>query len=199
MASQVEIVNRALLKLGGSPVTSLTDNSPSARVMSGLWDSVRKSELCKRFWNFALARSSLPALADAPAWGYGYAYQLPVDFLKIMQVNDYFQVYGTSEYRNMDDSPYAIEGQNILTDYSAPLKIRYVADITDPGLFDPLFDEVMASKLAYEGCYAIMQSRDGQRMADQDYKQALSAASISNAIAKPPQGLIDDSWMMSRL
>ena len=86
-----------------------------------------------------------------------------------------------------------------MTDWGSPLKIRYVQDITDSGLFDDLFGEVMASKLAYEACYSITQSRDGQRAAQDDYKTALRDASISNAIAKPPQGLPDDSWMLGRL
>lgn len=199
MASQTEVVNRALLKLGSNPITSITDNSQAARVMAGLWETVRKSELTKRFWNFALARASLAALSEAPAWGFNYQYQLPVDFLKIAQVGDVFVSPSLQDYRNQDDSPYAIEGTRILTDFGAPLKIRYVADVTDPGLFDPLFCEAMASKLAYEACYAITQSLQGREQMSNDYKMSLKDAALSNAIAKPPQGMMDDSWMLGRL
>lgn len=199
MASQVEIVNRALFKIGANPITSITDNSQAARVMGGLWDTVRKSELTKRFWNFALARTSLPALAATPDWGFDFQYELPVDLLKMVQVNDVFIAPGLQDYRDQDDSPYSIEGHQLLTDFGAPLKVRYVKDVTDPALFDPLFCEVIASKLAYEGCYAILQSRDGQRQAMEDYKEALRQAGLANAIAKPPQGMLDDSWVLGRL
>jgi hypothetical protein len=199
MASQVDVCNRALIKLGAGQITSITDNNKQARTLSALWDTVRKAELAKRFWNFALQRTSLPALSTTPNWGYGYAYQLPVDFLKLAQVNDVFIAPGLQDYRNQDDSPYAIEGDQILTDFGAPLKIRYVMDVTDSSLFDPLFAEALASRMAYEACYAIMQSRDGQRAAADDYKQAIKDAALSNALAKPPQGMLDDSWMMGRL
>lgn len=199
MASQVEILNRALIKLGAGQITSITDNNKQARAMSALWETVRKAELTRNFWNFALARTTLPALGTTPSWGFGYQYQLPTDFLKLAQVNDTFISPGQTDYRNMDDSPYAIEGQKLLTDFPAPLKIRYVADVSDVGLFDPLFAEMMASKLAYEACYVVTQSRDGQRAAMDDYKMALREARVSNAIAKPPQGLPDDSWIMGRL
>lgn len=199
MASQVEICNRALIKLGAGQITSITDNSKAARILSGLWDTVRKAELSRRFWVFALTRAQLAALATKPSWGFAYQYQLPTDFLKLAQVNDTFVPPGMMDYRNADDSTYAIEGQNLLTDLGAPLKIRYVRDITDTGLFDPLFDEMLASKLAVEACYAITQSRDGQRTAQEDYKAAVREAALSNAIAKPPQGMLDDSWMMGRL
>lgn len=199
MASQVDILNRALIKLGAAQITSITDNTKAARILSGLWDTVRKAELTRRFWYFALARAALPALSSAPAWGFDTQFQLPPDFLKIMQVNDTFIAPGLVDYRSGDDSAYAIEGSNILTNFATPLKIRYVMDVTDTSLFDPLFDEVLASKIAYEACYAITQSRDGQNAAMTDYKQAVKEAAISNAIAKPPQGLVDDAWMLGRL
>ncbi len=199
MASQVEICNRALIKLGAGQITSITDNSKQARILSALWDTVRKSEMTKRFWMFSLVRTTLPALADKPSWGFAYQYQLPPDFLKLAQVNDTFIAPGQADYRASDDSPYAIEGGVIMPEWGARLRIRYVQDSQDTGLFDDLFGEVMASKLAYESCYSITQSRDGQRAAQDDYKAALRDASISNAIAKPPQGLPDDSWMLGRL
>lgn len=199
MASQVEICNRALIKLGAGQITSITDNNKQARVLSDLWSTVRKAELTRRFWNFALSRTSLAALSTTPAWGFGYQYQLPTDFLKLMQINDTFIAPSLVDYRSGDDSAYAIEGTSLLTNFGAPLKIRYVADVTDPGLFDPLFAEVLASKLAYEACYTITQSRDGQRAAQDDYKFAIREAALSNAIAKPPQGMPDDAWMLGRL
>lgn len=199
MASQVDILNRALIKLGAAQITSITDNTKAARVLSGLWDTVRKAELTRRFWYFALSRASLAALGTAPAWGFNTQFQLPTDFLKIMQVNDTFIAPGLVDYRSGDDSAYSIEGSKLLTNFATPLKIRYVMDVTDTSLFDPLFCEVMASKIAYEACYAITQSRDGQNAAMTDYKGAIKEAAISNAIAKPPQGLVDDAWMLGRL
>lgn len=199
MASQVEICNRALIKLGANPITSISDNSKSARTLGALWDSVRRTELSKRFWNFAIARAILPALADSPAWGFSNAFQLPTDFLKIVQVSDLFVAPGLSDYRTGDESPYAIEGKTIATDFSAPLKIRYIQDVTDTGSWDVQFVEAIASKLAYEACYAITQSRDGQRLASEDYDKAVKEAARSNAISRPPAEIPDDSWVLGRL
>lgn len=199
MASQVDILNRALIKLGAGQITSITDNNKQARILSGLWDTVRQAELTKRFWTFALARTSLAALSTAPDWGFDRQFQLPNDFLKLVQINDTFIAPSLVDYRTSDDSAWSIEGNIVMCNFAAPLKIRYVADVTDPGLFDALFAEVMASKLAFEACYAITQSRDGQRAAQEDYKAAVREAAIANAIAKPPQGLPDDAWVLGRL
>ena len=199
MASQVEIVNRALIKIGGNRITSMGDDSKSAKVMSALWDTVRKSEITKRYWNFALARAQLAKLSTAPSWNFQNQFQLPVDFLKIVQVNDMYIVPSMTDYVNGDNSPYAIAGQTIETDFEDPLKIRYVKDIADPGLFDHLFVEVLASKLAYEACYEITQSRQGCDQALNDYNIAIKEAYKSNAISRPPQSIPDDSWILSRL
>lgn len=199
MASETDIVNRALTKLGSGYITALSDNSKSARVMAGLFDTVRKAELSRRYWNFALARDALPLLGTSPAWGFANQYQLPNDFLKPVQIGEFYVVPGMSDYLSGDDSPYAIEGRAILTDFSAPLNIRYVRDMTDYTLFDPLFIEAFAAKLAYEACYAITQSNTGREQAMDDYKMALLEASRSNAIAKPPQGFPDNSWIMARV
>jgi hypothetical protein len=203
MASQVDVCNRALTKLGAARITALTDNSKSARVMSSLWETVRRSELRKRNWGFAMSRDSLPASATAPRWGFANAFPLPSDYLRLAQVNDTFVVPSLSDYRQEDDSGWAIERVGgvlcVCCDFDAPLKIRYVVDVTDPGAFDALFVEALASKLAYEACYEVTQSNQGREAMAADYKAAISDAARNNAIERAPTGLPDDSWMLGRL
>jgi len=199
MAGQIEIVNRALFKLGALPLASMGDNNKQARIMGGLWDTVRRAELRRHLWSFALKRSTLPALAAAPAWGYPQAFQLPADFVRLAQVNDLLISPSETDYRTFDDSPYAIEGSTLLTVFPAPLKIRYVFDVIDPGAFDALFVEALAAKLAYEACEGITQANENKNQASEDYKAAIRSAAMVAAIEKPPQGIADDAWMTARL
>lgn len=199
MASQTEICNRALTKLGAARITSVNDSSKGARAMSALWDTVRKSELRRKIWQFATTRTTLPAVTPAPAWGFNNAFQLPSDFLRLVQVNDTFAVPGLTDYRDQDDSAYVIENNQLLTVFNAPLKIRYIRDVTETGGFDPLFVEVFACKLAYEACEEIMQSASKKQAVGQDYKDAIKEAVSVGAIERPPQGFPDDSWMLIRI
>jgi hypothetical protein len=199
MASQTEICNRALTKLGAARITSITDNSKGARAMNAVWDTVRKAELRKHIWQFATVRTTLPAVTPAPAWGYNTACQLPSDFLRLVQVNDTFAVPALTDYRDQDDSAYVIENNQLLTVFNAPLKIRYIQNVEEPGRFDPLFVEALASKLAYETCEEITQSTSKKQTAKDDYKDAIREATFTGAVERPPQGLPDDSWMLIRL
>lgn len=194
MASEVSIVNRALTKLGADRILLLSDDTQQARVMNSMYADVRDAEIRRHHWKFAIKRTSLPALADAPAWGYQFQYPLPADFLALVQVND---VYARSCKKGQ--APWSVEGGNILTDLQAPLKVRYVARITNPGLFDPLFVEALACKLEWEAAETLTQSSSKKSAAQEEYKFALSEAKRMDAMENPPDMLPDGGWLDSRM
>lgn len=192
MAGKVDIANRALTKLGAQRILLLTEASNEARVMNSMFDSVLDAELRRHRWKFAIKRDSLPALADAPAWGYSFSYPLPSDYLALVQVNDFY-LRGLKQTR-----PWEIEGGKILTNFQAPLKIRYVSRVADITLADPLFAEVLACKLAMEACEALTQSPQKRQMAQEEYKFAVTEAVRQDAIESPPDELPWGSWFDSR-
>lgn len=200
MASQVDIANLALTKLGAGRITSFADNSKAAKALSAVYDIILDAELRSHIWNFAKKRTSLAALADAPAWGFAYQYQLPSDCLLVFQVNDYFtHVPGWADYITADDQPFQIEGRTIHSDLVAPLKIRYVYRCTDPTQFDAMFIEALACKLAVAVCEDLTQSTTKQNTVLGDYDRAIAKARSTNAIEEPPSQQPDNTWILSRL
>lgn len=201
MASDIEIANRALVKLGSDTITDFLDSTKAARTINSMYAIVRDAELRAGRWNFAMKRTSLPALADAPAWGYDRQFQLPADFLAVDMINDTYMghVQLGTDYRNGENLPYAVEGRVILCNFDAPLKFRYTARITDPAVFDPLFVEAFACKLAEEAAEALTQSRGKRELAMIQYKTAIRKARAKDAMEGPPEPLPDDSWILSRV
>lgn len=199
MASKVQIVNLALRKLGAGRITAITDETETARVMSDIYELVRKAELRRGLWGFSLKRDALPALAQAPSWGFAVAYTLPADFLRLVQVGDLYSVPALDNYVNADNSLWAVESGQLLTDLGAPLKIRYVRDVTDETQFDPLFCMSLAAKLAYEACEQITGSNSKKDAAASDYGEAIKQAIRANAVERPPTSIADDSWLVGRL
>lgn len=199
MASEVEIANMALTKLGAARITSLTEASKPARSMAAIFNMTRQAEIRKYRWAFALQRASLPALSAAPAWGYARAYQLPADYLSLVVVGRFQAVPALDDYVNGDNAMWSVESGQILTDLGAPLSIRYVRDVTDAGSFDPLFCQSFAAMLAYIACEEITGSNQKRDTAAADYKMAVRDAVRINAIERAPSSIQDDSWMVGRL
>ncbi len=199
MSSEVDICNMGLTLLGVSRISALTDNSKSARACTAVYDMLRLAELRKHFWSFASTRIILPALATPPIWQFGNAAQLPADFVRLIQVNDYYADPAMMDYRNQDDSAYVIENDQILTDFAFPLKVRYIQDVTDTGRFDPLFCMALGAKIAETTCQELLNSDQKQGIAQKSYQNAITEAMRANSIEKAPEGMADDSWMLIRL
>lgn len=172
-SSKTDIYNMALTMLGAARVTSPTDNSKNARVISDVYDMLRLSELRKTpHWNFAIKETQLAASATTPLFDMAYSYPLPNDFVALIPP------YDKSNYSDRD---WVVQGSQIFTDYSSPLNIRYVADISDTGLFDPLFCVMFAAKIAETVCDSITQSNSKIQIANERYKQAFAEASKSDS------------------
>lgn len=187
---QVTICNRALQKVGASLIRAIDENSPSAKACNAMWESLRRAELRAHFWSFAIKRKELAALSEAPLFGKAYQYSKPSDFLRIAQPdqcdNDFFR-------------DYQIEGSVIVSDRSGSLQLRYVADITDTTLFDSMFVEALACKMAIELCEPITQSNTKKQTLLAEYRYAIAEARRTNAIERRPQEVPDDPWVTARL
>lgn len=192
MASEVSIANRALTKLGADRILLLSDETQSARTINSMFYDVRDAEIRRYTWKFSIKRASLVALVDAPAWGYDYQYPLPSDYLGLVQVGEFY-------VRPRDrKAPWSVEGPNLLCDFEAPLNIRYKSRVENAALFDPLFVEVFACKLAMESCEALTQSSTKADAAAQAYKFALSEAARQDALENPPEEFAWGSFLDAR-
>jgi len=169
------------------------------RAIAAVYDLIRDAELRRRKWRFSLRRTQLPALAAAPEFNYGYAYQLPADCLSILSVGDIAPGVDLSDYRtNIDADLYSVEGRTVLTDLPAPLKLRYKARITDATQFDAAFVQAFASRVAYEIAEDLTQSATKRQAAAEDYRAAIREAVAANAIEVAPTPIPDDAWVLAR-
>lgn len=142
--TDLQLCNLALSRLGEARVFDLAEDEfvtiQCARQFPLAVDEVLRSHR----WNFASARVALARLADAPAFGPKYAYALPSDCLRVLEVND---ISGSGE----PDSDWEIEGRSLLSDETA-VRIIYIRRELDLSLWDALALEwlvlALAAKLA---------------------------------------------------
>lgn len=169
----LQIANKALQKLGLAAISSFESQEEAARVAQSVYGSVLEYELSVYPWAFAMRRAALPALADAPAFGYKYQYALPSDFLRLE---------GIYNHGGQHKDAYEIEGNRILTNLEAPLKIRYISRNLDQTQWPPYFVEAFATRLAYEMCERLKQDPQRKGILEQEYQRIIGAAKRSNAI-----------------
>jgi hypothetical protein len=201
VASQTDIANDALTILGAAPINAITDQSNQARAINAVWNLERDSELRKHRWKFSIARGSLPALADQPASGpYTQWFELPAGCLRVLEIGDSYPGADLSDYRSgptTDD--YSIEGGKVLTNFPAPLSIRFIQQVTDPTQWDASFCSLFAARLAYVCCFRITSSGALQKEAMAAYKDALKEGIRANALESTPTFPADDTWVAARL
>jgi hypothetical protein len=199
MTSQVDIANRALTKLGASRIISFGDDNKQSRAILSMFDIVRDAELRSHIWSFSVKRESLPALASTPSWGFSYEYQMPSDSLRLLMVNDIYNGPSMEDYRNQPVADYSLEGNKILANFAAPLKIRYVSRVADTTQWDSMFVEAFACRLAMELAEDLTQSNTKRELAQNEYMAALRGAIRASSVEQPAQALPDNSWLLSRL
>lgn len=195
MASQVEICNQALSKVGADRITSLLDDTPQAKLLNAIYGVKRDAELAARPWSFAITRALIPASSTAPAFGWARAFPQPSDYLAMVQVGETYAFYDNSSGEFGGGALFEIEGGAVLTDQSSPLAIRYISRITNAGLYPPLFVEAFACRLAAEICEKLTQNLSKRDAAWKERAQALREAIRINAIERPPQSIPPSSWV----
>jgi len=168
----VSISNRALTFLGAQPITSLEDDTKEARACNRMFEQSRDQVLRSHAWNFAVKRASLAANTTAPIWEYTNAFDWPSDCLRVIECNTLEE--------------WAIEGRSIVSNAAAPLEIIYISEVTDPTLFDALFVETYALRLAADIAYEITASQQILSNMEELYRRKIADARVVDAQEAQP-------------
>lgn len=148
MASEVDICNLALAHLGDEATVASLDppeGSAQAEHCARFYPIARDSLLELHDWKFATRRARL-ALLSAESWTWQYAYAEPSSALKLLSV------LPDGAESDADTDPYEPESADdgtalILTD-TEDATLRYIAHVTDPTKFSPLFTTALSWHLA---------------------------------------------------
>jgi hypothetical protein len=137
--TKTELANVALGILGEMRITNISENSPHAERCRQMWDITRDAVLRRREWNFATTRKTLTRLADAPIFGWTYAYQLPANYIKAIKLNEAHA--GTSQ------ATWEIEGDLLLTN-EEEANLVYIYRNETVSEWDDSFNKAFATALA---------------------------------------------------
>jgi len=136
----IDICNAALARLGEARIEALTDGNTAARACRLLYPLALEEMLRGHRWNFATRRAVLARLVEDPLFGPAYAYELPSDCLRVLEVND---VSGSGP----PDQQWEIEGGKLLSD-ADEVRVLYIGRVADSNDLDALATEALIVLLA---------------------------------------------------
>jgi hypothetical protein len=203
--SAVQIANLALGRVGEkNRISSLTDNTATARAVKGAWDLTLESCLAAHRWRFARKHEDL-ALLSYTRSGFAYAYALPTGCIEAIRIFNgerrgaapwapafrFFSDSGQAFWMNytlFPETPFEIESGDaadariLLTDME-DAELIFTKKVTEPGLFPPLFTDAFAWKLALELALVLP---DRPQVANSIAAQALAAwrAAVSRDLSE---------------
>ncbi len=187
MADFVTIANLAASSLGeDDQIRSPDDDTHLSRSVQAVWDAERRAALRDHSWNFAMRRRALPAVLGEDPAPYGFAYRMPAESVRLIEVLG---------FRRGD---YQLEGPFILSDAAAPLRIRFLADVTEPAEWDDLFAKAFAMRVAWQIADRITGDPNRVNQAERKYWAALKEAKRVDARENPQVPFEATGWERAR-
>lgn len=199
MAAEVDIVNRALARIGDAFITSLADNDKRATLARAVYGPVRDGEIAAHDWNFARQEATLAPLTQGPTGGrWRYRYEEPHDSLRLLAAGPW-PAPAMGDLILAGGEAYSPEGGFILTNLGPGLYIRYLRRVLDVTRYPATFLDVLSARLAVEMCEPLTGSAQKRQLAWQEYERALRVARRANAFQRPPVPIEDGSWMVAHM
>lgn len=168
MASEAGICNMGFVLIGVDVIESLSEDSDRADVANIFYEDTRDAVLRAHPWGFALTEAELAQASGSPEFGdYTYHFTLPTSpkCLRVLEVEEDYP----------GQIPYSIKGRKLLCDEST-IKIGYIAQITNTGLFDALFTDCLAARLASTFAMALTREKKLVDLAWKLYEMKLQEA-----------------------
>lgn len=197
MPTQLSLYNGALVDIGSTRITSLSDDVESRYHLDAVWnDDAIRAVLELGQWNFAIRTQKItysPSVSS-PDFGYQYGFDRPADLVRTVS-------FSADEYFSFPFRDYKTEGAYWWSDIDT-IYVRYVSDDNSygrdmslwPTSFTRLFHAYLALNIApllTNGSKTeAMERLFRTRLADAQAKDAME-----DATQEPPKG----SWVMSRL
>lgn len=192
-STQIGICNRALSRIKAERLVALDGRSQAAVELAALWPEARDAVLRDHPWNFARKRLALALLTDEYE-GWDYAYSYPSDCIRALWLynSNASDTYGTLSFSNTQAWNYVENvkfeialAQNgtsrVLLSDEADAILLYTARVETPALFDAMFADALAWRLAAELALSLRGDVQVQQAMAQQYMLVLSQAQRENA------------------
>ena len=181
-SSKIDLISKALILCGETPLTALTDNRYGATVGSNLFELIYENELQSNPWRFSMKKAALSRLVSTPLNQYTYAYQIPVDCLLPRHV------YPAQEYEIFGDRVYS-DASEVELDY------QFKPEVTSCPAY---FATLMTYALARDMVKPITESDTAVKVMQSKYVLQRDRAMYADAQARPAKSIQYNPFVVAR-
>ncbi len=171
MLTKIDLCSMALLKLGESPIQSLTDDTAAAKLARTLFDPVMDSVISAHPWRFATQNLELTKNTDGD-------FLIPANVLRVLKTSG------------------RIVGNKIITDGDTTTITALVK--TAPESYPGYFISMAATRLAMEFCIPLMGDQTVFRMLVAMYETELQTAKFIDGTTSATDGIENFSLLSAR-
>jgi len=185
MPTNIDIASNALLLIGDEPISSFTEEEGAgAKVAANIYPETYKQVLAEHPWSFALKEQVLSRLSATPdtRTGYSYAYQVPVDLIRLWAVFEW--------------SNYVIIGDLLYSNESS-LMARYVYQVDETAL-PAHFVTAFQYKLASEFALSVTESTSKAELYEAKYMKAIAKARNIDSQGRPQEPIISSPFVQAQ-
>lgn len=180
MTTQIDICNKAIVRLGGNLLTSndgtltgVAGDSLELKLCRLNYEVIRDAVTEDRIWSFALSRVILDTPdATRPLFGYGNQFAIPADALNIWRVHYPCDNNNYNAFQSDVVDDWRVEGNKILAN-AEKLHVEYIRRLdqqSDIALMSAGFIDTFSLRLAVELCNPIAQSSTLFASLSQEYE-----------------------------
>jgi len=187
--SAVDLVNRAFGKIDAREIQSFDDGTAEADLATQYYESTLDELLAEHPWRFATTRLELSQTTALDGWD--YAFTLPADLARIVEMADNDNFYGAAIFRHHR------EGNLILT-YTDRMWLRYVTKFRTVTQMPPLFQEAFCQRFAsYVGPHLDRSRAQSEALYDLS-ERTLGKAKSAESAEEPHEEFPESSWVTDR-
>lgn len=184
--SEVGVASMAADLLDEFNFASFDEDAPLTRFFAREFGYVRDEVLQLYPWHPAKKRALLEPLADAPAFGWATAYNLPADAIRVLPLR-------ADGYLNGNRVAFEIEDGKLLCDYTKALPIHYIYRLTNMAKWRPLMARVLASRLAMYASTRVTGKAEYFNKAQAEYNRVLFEATHADSLERgTPENYLGD-------
>ena len=182
MATSIEICSNALNLIGHGSIASFTDGGAGANIADALYETTYKDLLSQHRWRWASAKVGLSQLVATPVNTWGYAYQLPANYIIATSI------YPSMDYEIYEDKLYT-NSQTVDLDY-----VYHAPEAEMPAYFQRVLEFMLASVFAIAITDNSSKAEEYRRMFDYNLRRAR----FTDSRARPTKAIVDSPFIEAR-